>query len=204
MPTLFAPLETKVNPWLTLRFGGRRACSTRTSTRTTTPIHGDAYTGIGEGSPLAVPMLLGAGVKLGTLQFDATLAQDFFHNPATYVTGSPTARTTTRRCSRRSPRPTRSDRGCSPRHEGGAFRRPPRRIPGRRPARPGPGASRSSPLSRRRRRRVRFPRDLAQPAAPHGVTPATLAFPVDKVLTSPSFASGSLPEAVRANRMALS
>ena len=27
----------------------------------------------------------GAGVKLGTLQFDATLAQDFFQNPGTYI-----------------------------------------------------------------------------------------------------------------------
>ena len=91
MPTLFASLETKVNSWLTLRFGGRKGVFY--SIKLEEKVVGEtstefvAYERKVSGSPFQ--FFTGAGVKLGTLQFDATLAQDFFHNPATYVTGSP-------------------------------------------------------------------------------------------------------------------
>jgi len=89
MPTMFASLETKVNSWLTLRFGGRKgvfysAKYEYTDTET------DPDTAVEQKVSLSpFQFFTGAGVKLGTLQFDATLAQDFFHNPATYITGSP-------------------------------------------------------------------------------------------------------------------
>lgn len=84
MPTLFASLEAQVNSWLTLRFGGRKGVFYSTkhtyipSEETASVTYKESY------SPFQ--FFTGAGVKLGTLKFDATLAQDFFHNPATYVT----------------------------------------------------------------------------------------------------------------------
>ncbi len=87
MPTLFASLETKVNSWLTLRFGGRKGVFYSIKYEDTDPALTDPVENKESSSPFQ--FFTGAGVKLGTLQFDATLAQDFFHNPATYVTGSP-------------------------------------------------------------------------------------------------------------------
>jgi len=85
MPTMFAALETKLNSWLTLRFGGRKGV-----------FYSLKYEDTAEGadneekvSLSPFQFFMGAGVKLGTLQLDATMAQDFFHNPATYITGSP-------------------------------------------------------------------------------------------------------------------
>jgi hypothetical protein len=88
MPTMFASLETKLNSWLTLRFGGRKGMfySNKYVDSSTDP----AYESKESWSPFQ--FFTGAGVKLGTLQFDATLAQDFFQNPATYIT-APTANT---------------------------------------------------------------------------------------------------------------
>jgi hypothetical protein len=87
MPTLFASLETKVNSWLTLRVGGRKGVFYSTKSEDTDPDLTDPQETKESWSPFQ--FFTGAGVKLGTLQFDATLAQDFFHNPATYITGSP-------------------------------------------------------------------------------------------------------------------
>jgi len=83
MPTLFASLETKVNPWLTLRFGGRKGVFYSTKHEYLDSESDEAITNKENWSPFQ--FFLGTGVKMGTLQFDATLAQDFFHNPATYV-----------------------------------------------------------------------------------------------------------------------
>ncbi len=85
MPVMFAALETHVNPWLALRFGGRKGVfySVKQEDKAVTPTD-ETKVNL---SPFQ--FFMGAGVKLGTLQLDATLAQDFFHNPATYITGSP-------------------------------------------------------------------------------------------------------------------
>lgn len=82
MPTMFASLETRVNPWLTLRFGGRKGVFYSTKYEDTT--EGEDYEETESWSPFQ--FFLGAGVKLGTLQLDGVLAQDFFHNPASYIT----------------------------------------------------------------------------------------------------------------------
>jgi hypothetical protein len=87
MPTMFASLESKVNSWLTLRFGGRKGMFYSTKHEYVNSETEDAIEEKESWSPFQ--FFTGAGVKLGTLQFDATVAQDFFHNPATYVTGSP-------------------------------------------------------------------------------------------------------------------
>jgi hypothetical protein len=91
MPTMFASLETKVNSWLTLRFGGRKGVFYSFKSEETTidseTLEGTTDESKESNSPFQ--FFTGAGVKLGSLQFDAVLAQDFFHNPATYVTGSP-------------------------------------------------------------------------------------------------------------------
>ena len=89
MPTLFSSLETKVNSWLTLRFGGRKGVF-YSNKYEYTQTEGEGTLAVVQKENFSpFQFFTGAGVKLGTLQFDATLAQDFFHNPATYVTGSP-------------------------------------------------------------------------------------------------------------------
>lgn len=84
MPTMFASLETRVKPWLTLRFGGRKGVFYSTKYEQTDPELEDPYEQTQNWSPFQ--FFMGAGVKLGTLQLDGVLAQDFFHNPATYLT----------------------------------------------------------------------------------------------------------------------
>jgi len=82
MPSMFAALETHVNPWLTIRFGGHKGVfySEKDEDKSVDP------TTVEERKMSPFVFYLGTGVKLGTLQLDATLAQDFFHNPASYVT----------------------------------------------------------------------------------------------------------------------
>jgi hypothetical protein len=91
MPTLFASLETRLNSWLTLRFGGRKGVfySQKYEETLVDAETGESTTDESKLNASPFQFFTGAGVKLGTLQFDATLAQDFFHNPATYITGSP-------------------------------------------------------------------------------------------------------------------
>ena len=96
MPTMFAALETHVNSWLTLRFGGRKGVfysvkHTETVLDTETS---ESTKDEWKESWSPFQFFMGTGVKLGTLQLDATLAQDFFHNPATYITGSPNGQNT--------------------------------------------------------------------------------------------------------------
>ncbi len=83
MPTLFASLETKTNSWLTLRFGARKGVFYSVKREYFPSSVAAERTDKTSYSPFQ--FFLGTGVKLGTLQLDATLAQDFFHNPATYV-----------------------------------------------------------------------------------------------------------------------
>jgi len=74
-PLLFAALETHVNSWLTLRFGANKAAFSKTKgdprVATDTKI---------ETTSTSFDMSLGAGVKVGTLQFDAVVADDFYSN----------------------------------------------------------------------------------------------------------------------------
>ena len=85
-PQLFAALETHVNSWLTLRMGANKGAfynqkiETATLTGTTTDK--------ASGSPFS--FALGAGIKLSTLQLDATLNQDFAHNMPYFISGQTT------------------------------------------------------------------------------------------------------------------
>jgi hypothetical protein len=72
-PNAFMGLETHVNSWLTLRFGARNAVlySLKLENGTTSQTiknHVFAFN-------------MGAGVKLGSLMLDATLADNFWNNP---------------------------------------------------------------------------------------------------------------------------
>jgi len=72
-PNVFLGMENHINSWLTLRAGAQNAMflSVRNESggaATTAKLHAFSFN-------------MGAGVKLGTLQLDATLAQDFWNNP---------------------------------------------------------------------------------------------------------------------------
>jgi len=75
-PNVFLGMENHINSWLTLRAGAQNAMflSVRgnsnniAGTETTQKQHAFSFN-------------MGAGVKLGTLQLDATLAPDFWNNP---------------------------------------------------------------------------------------------------------------------------
>ncbi|HEY2953811.1 MAG TPA: hypothetical protein VGK89_01035 [Candidatus Eisenbacteria bacterium] len=74
-PLVFAALETHVNSWLTLRFGANKAAFSK--------IKGDPRVATDprvEITTTSFDMTLGAGVKVGTLQFDAVVANDFYSN----------------------------------------------------------------------------------------------------------------------------
>jgi hypothetical protein len=71
MPQVFAALETHVNSWLTLRFGASKGAFYRIKAEDNdTPSEVEITA-----SPFS--MNIGAGVKLGTLQLDAILADNF-------------------------------------------------------------------------------------------------------------------------------
>ena len=74
-PNVFLGMENHINSWLTLRAGAQNAMmlsvrneSGNPAVTTTAKLHAFSFN-------------MGAGVKLGTLQLDATLAQDFWNNP---------------------------------------------------------------------------------------------------------------------------
>jgi len=73
LPRLFAALETHVNSWLTVRMGASKGAFAKVKTEprvsggTTTETTGTSF-----------DMNIGAGVKLGTLQLDAVLADNTF------------------------------------------------------------------------------------------------------------------------------
>jgi hypothetical protein len=74
-PQVFTALETHINRWLTLRFGATKGSFQKTKVENT----GAAPAFTREVSISSFRMNLGAGVKLGTLQLDAILANTFPH-----------------------------------------------------------------------------------------------------------------------------
>lgn len=92
VPVLFAALETRVNPWLTLRFGAQQGAFYSWEYKNNdTDYYGDAYTGSEKYHHSWFSMNLGAGVKLGTLMLDATLNEDFVHNGPYLISGESTS-----------------------------------------------------------------------------------------------------------------
>ncbi|MBI1799564.1 MAG: hypothetical protein HYR73_07720 [Candidatus Eisenbacteria bacterium] len=82
-PQVFAALETHINNWLTLRFGATQGAFQHVkledkTTSTTTNVSLSSF-----------HMNIGAGVKLGTLQLDAILADDFAQNLGWLGSGIP-------------------------------------------------------------------------------------------------------------------
>lgn len=75
-PQIFAALETHVNSWLTIRFGANKGVFAKL----TSDPRDNAVDPKVERTFSDFDMLVGAGVKVGTLQFDAILADDFFQN----------------------------------------------------------------------------------------------------------------------------
>jgi hypothetical protein len=78
-PNAFMALETHVNSWLTLRFGAQNAIMYSLKNETgaptvTTTIKDHVFT-----------YNMGAGVKLGSLMLDGTLASGFWNNPVSAV-----------------------------------------------------------------------------------------------------------------------
>ena len=78
-PQVFAALETHVNSWLTLRFGANKGAFQK--------LKAEGTVGAAPGQAVSTEttlstfnMNIGAGVKVGTLQFDAILANNFYQN----------------------------------------------------------------------------------------------------------------------------
>lgn len=83
-PQIFAALETHVNNWLTLRFGAQKdAFSNLKVESRTRPFKEQIWES-------SFSMNLGAGIKVGTMQVDAIVNNDFPHNMPYLVSGSPT------------------------------------------------------------------------------------------------------------------
>jgi hypothetical protein len=82
MPQVFAALETHVNNWLTLRFGARKDAYNKVK------LEPDAG-GSAEVTSSPFSMHIGAGVKLGTLQLDTVLHDDFANNLGWIGSGIP-------------------------------------------------------------------------------------------------------------------
>jgi len=76
MPQLFAALETHVNNWLTLRFGANKGAFQHIKVEDKTP----GATETQNLSFSSFAMNIGAGVKVGQLQLDAVLANNFPQN----------------------------------------------------------------------------------------------------------------------------
>lgn len=72
-PQVFAALETHINRWLTLRFGANKGAFQKTKVEN----QGAAPAFTREVSISSFRMNLGAGVKVGTLQLDAIMANNF-------------------------------------------------------------------------------------------------------------------------------
>ena len=87
MPQIFAALETHVNSWLTLRFGGNKGAWYTVEFDDKTP--GAASNEKDKFSPFT--MSLGAGAKVGALQLDAIMNNSFPHNGLYFVSGNATS-----------------------------------------------------------------------------------------------------------------
>ncbi len=82
-PQVFAALETHVNPWLVLRFGARNGAWHKVK------IEADANDEEFEFSDSPFQMVLGAGVKVGTLQLDAVVNDELPFTGGYLFTGNP-------------------------------------------------------------------------------------------------------------------
>ena len=78
-PEVFAALETHVNSWLTLRFGANQGVFQSVKLEET-GVGSDGLKSTRTISFSDFNMSLGAGVKVGTLQFDAIVADNFYQN----------------------------------------------------------------------------------------------------------------------------
>ena len=87
VPSVFAALETHVNPWLTLRFGAQQGAFFTHKSEDNLP--GEVNTTKDHFSWFT--MQLGSGVKLGMLQLDAVLNSNFVHNGPYLVSGATTS-----------------------------------------------------------------------------------------------------------------
>jgi len=84
MPLVFAALETHVNNWLTLRFGANKMAFHHAK------IEDNTVPGTFEFSDSPFNMSIGAGVKVGTLQLDAVVNDDFPRNGLYLFSGAVT------------------------------------------------------------------------------------------------------------------
>jgi hypothetical protein len=84
-PQVFAALETHVNSWLTLRFGANKGAWYTIEDQNSTVPNNIKF----KGSDFN--MHLGAGVKVGNLQLDAILADDFPNNLPYFISGNQTS-----------------------------------------------------------------------------------------------------------------
>ena len=84
-PQVFAALETHVNSWLTLRFGANKGAWYSIEDQDSTVPNNIKF----KGSDFN--MHLGAGVKVGNLQLDAILADDFPNNLPYFISGNQTS-----------------------------------------------------------------------------------------------------------------
>lgn len=84
-PQVFAALETHTNSWLTLRFGAAQSVSAT--------LKGDPRT-VSPGTPTTkrsfsdFNLNIGAGVKVGGLQFDAVMENNFYNDIGFFMTGN--------------------------------------------------------------------------------------------------------------------
>ena len=83
-PQMFGALETHVNSWLTLRFGANKGVVQKLEV---VQPNGDKT----ERTFQSFNMNLGAGVKVGNLQLDAILADDFPNNLPYFISGNQTS-----------------------------------------------------------------------------------------------------------------
>ncbi len=89
-PQVFAALETHVNSWLTLRFGANKGAWYSIEDQNSTVPNNIKF----KGSDFN--MRLGAGVKVGNLQLDAILNDDFPNNLPFFISGTETSQTFTK------------------------------------------------------------------------------------------------------------
>ena len=75
LPNVFMALETNVNPWLTLRFGANKGVVSTIKVEDRSAV----TPGTQKFTQAPFTMMIGAGVKLGTLQLDAILNNVFPH-----------------------------------------------------------------------------------------------------------------------------
>jgi len=86
MPNIFMALESQVNSWLTLRMGAQKAVMHTYKVEDNSSDPADQQTLTLKDSPFS--MNIGAGVKVGNLQFDAVLDDLFYLNPVAQTMGS--------------------------------------------------------------------------------------------------------------------